>query len=575
VMEPTATSTRSAGDYNAQTNVLQAGRTQAVLVVDYQFYAAPDSMHVYYDNALIYDSGLVSFTNQVEIPFGPGTATNVVIIVNEGNNDDTNTLWTYTATIASPEDGYVTFTENTNLAQVPIKFAPVPLVAAGTNREAYYLPEQRLSALIGQRAFGPWQLELRDSGKGAGVPPAQLVTWELEFVFQNEVSAPIDLSPAGPATNTIPPGQIGCFYVEAPAWATRATNTLVSATAPVNLLFNQTTPPTGTNAGDLVLLTGATGASVTLRSGGWPSLLPGQRYYLGIQNPGVSNVTAALQVAFDISVTPLSNGMSCFATNWGVGDAIDYYRFTVSSNAVRAQFEIRNPSSDMTLVVSQGPPPPTLTNYAYMSANPGPNDELVAVFSYSQPVPLAPGDWFISAVNVSGIPVNYSIRATEFPVFGTNVVITEYGLSGGVFCLTWTSLPGVAYYVQGITDSEQTNWVAVSSTITASDMLTTYCVPLSSNCRYFRVREGLAVVPWLPPVQIAGISWEADGVLLQWIAPTDSSFRVEWATTISSPSWNAFTNMLTATNGGCSFLDDGTQSNGLNVPRYYRLRQTR
>ena len=128
--------------------------------------------------------------------------------MNERNNANTNDLWEYTATVASPAPGYVWFTENTNLAQVPIKFAPPPFVPTGGNMDLYYLPEESLNAFVGQNAFGEWQLEMWDTRAGATNPAPQLVTWQLRFTFQNTVPAPIGLTYASPGTNTIPPGQV-------------------------------------------------------------------------------------------------------------------------------------------------------------------------------------------------------------------------------------------------------------------------------------------------------------------------------------------------------------------------------
>ena len=103
------------------------------------------------------------------------------------------------------------------------------------------------------------------------------------------------------------------------------------------------------------LLSASTGGFATLSTGGSPPLVPGARYYLGVQNPGTSNVTAALEVVFDIFVTPLTNGVPFLNTNSGAGDATDYYLYTVSTNAVRAQFEINGPSGGHDPGGPQGP----------------------------------------------------------------------------------------------------------------------------------------------------------------------------------------------------------------------------
>jgi hypothetical protein len=58
---------------------------------------------------------------------------------------------------------------------------------------------------------------------------------------------------------------------------------------------------------------------------------------------------------------------------------IDYYAFNISTNAVRAQFEILAPSDNVDLIVHHGAPLPTLDNFDYQSANTATNSELVAL----------------------------------------------------------------------------------------------------------------------------------------------------------------------------------------------------
>ncbi len=163
--------------------------------------------------------------------------------------------------------------------------------------------------------------------------------------------------------------------------------------------------------------------------------------------------------------------------------------------------------------------------------------------------------------------------ATEFSAYGTNVVITSCQALTNSFCLTWTSVAGIHYYVQGKTDLSDTNWVAVSPNIVATDVLTSYCIALPSPYHFFRVSEGLAVTPYPPPVHITSIARDTNGVRLQWLAPTTSQFQVQWTASLAPTAWSPFTNILTSTNGVFSFLDDGSQSGGLAGPRYYRLKQ--
>jgi hypothetical protein len=119
-----------------------------------------------------------------------------------------------------------------------------------------------------------------------------------------------------------------------------------------------------------------------------------------------------------------------------------------------------------------------------------------------------------------------------------------------------------------------TNWVTVSPTITATETQTTWCITLPSPHHFFRVSQGLVVIPYVPPVCITRITLETNGVVLQWLAPSNSQFQAQWTPSLAPPAWNAFTNLPTSTNGGFWFLDDGSQSGGLNGSRYYRLQQS-
>jgi subtilisin-like proprotein convertase family protein len=564
---------RSSGDFSASTNVLSTDMHQGVLKIDYNFYALPDTMHVYYDHSLIFDSGSVSNSGYFDIAFGPGPDTDLVVVMNEGNNEDTNTLWDYTASVVGPVFGNVVFTENTNRAQVPIKFAPAPFQSAGSNSTLYYLPEQTLRALAGESAFGQWQLEIRDARASGADPPGIVTAWQLRFLFETAAPAPVIIDPGASGTNAVPPGEIAYFAVEAPGWATFATNLLLSATAPINVLFNASVPPSGTNAGDACLLAGSTNDTVTLGTTGSVSFIPGTRYYLGVQNSNAFPVTASLAVNFDVNtVTVLSNATPYYTNSAGPAGALDYYLFTVSSNAVRAQFEIEGPTDDVTLIARRGGPLATLSNYQFISANPGGNEELIVVFKTSTPVPLAPGAWYISAVNTSGEPLDYTIMATEYPVYGTNVLITNAQYGAESFCLTWTSLAGVHYYIQGKAGVASTNWATVSPTILGAAGSTTWCVPLPSPYQFFRVHEGIAATPCQPQIYLTNIVCGSNGAALQWSAPNDWQFRVQYSPSLLPPAWADFTNIVVSTNGGCWFLDDGSQCGGMSPQRYYRVR---
>jgi hypothetical protein len=177
-------------------------------------------------------------------------------------------------------------------------------------------------------------------------------------------------------------------------------------------------------------------------------------------------------------------------------------------------------------------------------------------------------------VNVSGGPATYAIKATEWPAYGTNVAITGISAGGSSFCITWTSLPGAYYYLLGLTNVTDTNWVAASPTITATNSSTTYCVPLPSPLHFFRVVEGIAVGSFVPQPAFSSITRTNGGIVLQWRGPLNAQDQVRWTPTLVPAAWTSFTNIITSTNGLFSFLDDGSQTtNGLGGNRFYQLLQ--
>ncbi len=224
--------------------------------------------------------------------------------------------------------------------------------------------------------------------------------------------------------------------------------------------------------------------------------------------------------------------------------------------------------------------PPTFGVFDYISANVYTNDEVIVVSDFTQPVPLTAGDWYLGAANISGGPVSYCVKAIEWMVFDTNIVVTNIVITNAFltsdsFCLTWTSQPGKPYHVEGLTDLTSTNWVTVSPTITAIDYATTHCIPLPSPFNFFRVREGTPLNPYFPPPVISSIQLVFNGVLLTWGGPINVQYQVQWTPTLVPPAWTPFLvpPAVTSTTGLFRFLDDGSETGGFGATRYYRLLQ--
>ncbi|HVZ15658.1 MAG TPA: proprotein convertase P-domain-containing protein, partial [Terriglobales bacterium] len=301
----------SSGGADANTNTVNTGQRAGTVTIDYNFYALPDDMHIYYDGNLIYDSGEVSFTGHTNIHYGPGSGTSVTIIMNEAGNPDTNTLWDYTVTSTQPGFQYATFTDDTNLTTTPIKFAIPPLntpgvAANGRDYGIFYLPEESLARLAGENPQGIWRLEMADDG--VGIPEIQpaLLGWRLDFVLADTTPTPLVIPYGQALMRVLCPNQTQLFAVDVPSWAHLATNTLLSASAPVNLVFNQHSAPGFPPASaDQIMLAGTTNGQFILSStNGSPLLLPATRFFLAVQNTNQTSVSFSFQEDFDVPPPP-------------------------------------------------------------------------------------------------------------------------------------------------------------------------------------------------------------------------------------------------------------------------------
>jgi subtilisin-like proprotein convertase family protein len=368
-----------------------------------------------------------------------GTTTNIIFGVND--------QW---------ELNSFTFLATSNLMPLQISgLEPGILLDSFTVSEApvgnlYYLPEQSLQELAGDSAFGTWTLEIWDNRANAAVTAAdaQLVNWQLQFILQTNGLAPsLALDPQDPATITVPPGGIVPLLVNVPSWASSATNILVSATGPVDLLFNPANPPTG-GANDTVLINNQSApppvfGNPVLAVNATPPLLAGQAgqsYYLGVRNNGAHAVTAVVEVDFDI--TKLSNGVpvsGVLKTN----DSERYFAFDVSSNAFEATFQLLNLSGNADLVVRKGPPLPTLFSSDYGSFNATNADENIYVLTNSLPVPLSAGRWYLGVFKRDAGPVAYTVLAKELDATNGTPGYTIIDLTNRV-PFTFTAGPGAA-----------------------------------------------------------------------------------------------------------------------------------
>jgi hypothetical protein len=356
-----------------------------------------------------------------------------------------------------------------------------------------------------------------------------------------------------PQTNSVPAGSIDYFSITVPTNADFATNSLSLAGAPLTLLFNQNTPPVGTNAGDFTLVTNATGGISILGTNSTPPLVPGATYYLGVKNTNSVAVNFVLEVDFHLhsptnapvsisSITYISNG----TTN---GFLLQWYA----------------PTNDLFQVqwtVSLGAPV-TWTTFTNIIAYTGSQTATNGLFTFLDTnAPLAAKFYrllLVQATNSLTLPLQTNFTASlSATVTVTNTAVDSR--TNAVLTYSLTNSPaGAGIGTNGIitwTNAMPAGLAARFNTMVTDDSLP----PLIATNTFT-----IFVAP-LP--SITNVTVTATNVVLQWAAPTNDQFNVQWTTNLMPViSWFTFPGNLTSTNGIFRFTD----TNPPLVLKFYRL----
>lgn len=383
---------------------------------------------------------------------------------------DGSTLGLVTSTNAWATNGF-TFLAVTNVATVAlVANVPGAIFDSFTLNElpnTTFLPEETLKPMLGQIGQGDWKLEVTDRRVGPTneIDVPEVLSWQLQLTFGPPVIPAVTLTNGIPYTNNLALGEAAYFIVEVPRAATMATNEMTAGSG-LDLWFNQRgVPQFSTNAAstDYLLLTNATGGLLVLSTNGTdyldptnltveattpdPVLVPGQRYYLAL-----TNLTAATQYTIEVTFDALDTNIfgltdlpfaTTISTNIAATNVMQFYRYTVTTNAYAASFEVLPSNGDVDLYVRRAEPVldplPTPFQHDYASENPGALPEIIVVDGNSF-VPLTPGDWYLGVLNVDTQPVDYDIRVVEFSDNPAGIIDLVDGVS-----VAGTAAPGAGF----------------------------------------------------------------------------------------------------------------------------------
>jgi subtilisin-like proprotein convertase family protein len=265
-------------------------------------------------------------------------------------------------------------------------------------------------------------------------------TIQVDFHFLTPV-----LPGGQPATNTIPTNSIVYYVVQVPTNADWATNRLLFATGPLNVWFNPTNAPVGTNPPDILLFGGApSGTAIFGTNGAPPIIVPGGTYYLAVQNTNSVPVTYGIEVDFHL-VWP-----SVTASN------IVYIPITVPTNADFATNILILATGPLNLWFTTNSPPSVtnatdvrlLPNGIYPSGTNG-----SVVLGASTTPPLVPGStYYLGVQNTNSFTVGFSIEVDFHLVPPPSITGPTITATNGGFLLQWQGPTNFQYEIQWTTN---------------------------------------------------------------------------------------------------------------------------
>ncbi|MEO8426447.1 MAG: S8 family serine peptidase, partial [Verrucomicrobiota bacterium] len=298
-------------------------------------------------------------------------------------------------------------------------------------------------------------------------------------------------------------------------------------------------------------------------------------WYLAVVNLNTNDINFTIRASVlttNLVITPLTNGVTLTTTVPGNNDGsppeFDYYSFNVSTNAILANFRLTPINGNVDLVLRQGSLP-TVTSFDYSSANSLANEETLQVQLNSLPVPLSPGNWYLGVYNQqrANAAVTYAVRATEVLTIttGTNRFIDpDLLITSSNICLTWPTVVGRTYYVEGKITITDTNWIILSpTTATATGTTMTFCIDQPTPYQFFQVVElGNGVSPPGPPTSGTNVfinptlAITSSNLCLTWDSVVGRNYYVEGKAGIADPSWTVLSPTNTATGTTMNFCID-------------------
>jgi subtilisin-like proprotein convertase family protein len=477
-----------------------------------------------------------------------------------------------------PGGYYLLGVQNTNATDVSgeldvsFALAPPPYLSLPFIPDQYVIAGDTLvvaDTATDENPAAPLTYRLVNPPAGATINGSGIITWHTTVPMTVTITAVVTdagaglsatnsfavvvlpgLGTGGPGSGTVSGYSTNWYIVRVPPNADMATNSLISATAPLNLEFSTNRPPSIGGLGDSELLTNVTSGFHVITTSSAPALVAGSRYFLGLENTNSFAVNYQLNVTFHFTALPIFSivqtnraGTNGFLITWYAPTNYQFHLQWTPQLAPATWMNFNGVISDVTVAPGNGQFQyfddgsqtggfgPTRF-YRLLLLNSPTN---TAPFFLNTPMqfpatPLVPFLYTNSAADWD-LPLQILTYFVTNTLAGTNVTINS-----GTGVIAWTPDPALA----GLTN--------IITTVVFDNG-----VPLKSATNSFAVVVGTNLAPVFSSIAVV-----SGGVKFQWSAPTNEEFQIRWTTNLAPDNWHLFPNTNVSTTGGFSFVDTNT-----------------
>jgi hypothetical protein len=371
----------------------------------------------------------------------------------------------------------------------------------------------------------------------------------------------------GPQTNVVPPESISWFVVHVPDKVDMATNTLVFASAPVNLWFSTNLPPSITNGAteDTEFLTNVSSGVRVITTASVPVLVPQSVYFLGVQNQNTTPVTAILAVTFHYLSPDISDfsvvhtnlaGTNGYLIRWSAPDAEQFHLQWTTALVPARWVNFNGVISDTPSVV------PPSGNFQYFDDGSQTRGlgttrfyRLVWLDSPSNTAPFfvnSPNPIYFASPLVTFLYTNLA-KDWDLPAQTLSYSVSNSLAAGNLAAIDST---GLISWTPTLAQVGLTN--VITTTVTDNG------VPTGVAVNSFSV---VVVTNTAAPV-FRNITVNGTGVTFNWTAPASDQFSIRWTTNLALPNWQFFPSPITSTTTNFTFVD---ANRPLSTMKFYQL----